>query len=231
MESLFVRHQPRKGRVCLMLGASLLLHSGVVGIGALWTQPEPELHSLPPVEVDFPAPGPTPLGPVEVASPTPNEAPVPTSTLDLDVKVEPTPPEPTGTPDFAQLPEQTPLPRKQSPSKLVSTVRPLSVQTNSHSSPGQPNSNASGDPNGGSTKMAGAWVTPHPPYPRASLAKPTGATTVRITTDAMGQVSNVVILKSAGSPVLDHQTESYVRLNWHGPANSSRTTEFVYQLR
>ena len=91
MESLFVRHQPKQGRVCLMLGVSLLLHSGVVGIGALWTQPEPEPHSLPPITVEDYQPS---LGVVEVCKPQVNETPELTSTPEVDTKVEPPPPQP-----------------------------------------------------------------------------------------------------------------------------------------
>ena len=229
MESLFDRRQPKQGRVCLMLGASLLLHSGVVGIGALWTQPEPELHSLPPFIVDdAPSAGP-PL--VNVPRSSVNETPEPTSTPELDVKVAETPPPPTDTPDFAQPPEPTPPSRKLTAAKPASAAHPANAQTVTRAFPGQSGEGVAGSSGNGSAKTAGTWVMPHPPYPRTSLSQPTGATTVRITTDASGRVSNVVILKSVGSPILDNQTESYVRMNWHGAANASRTTEFVYQLR
>ena len=73
---------------------------------------------------------------------------------------------------------------------------------------------------------------PPPPYTRAVRASQvTGTTTVRITTDAVGRVSNVVIVKTTGSSALDNHTSSYVRNNWHGPPNASRTTEFVYVVR
>ena len=53
---------------------------------------------------------------------------------------------------------------------------------------------------------------------------------MQITTDAFGNVSDVAIVRSAGNAVLDAATRSYVRANWKGPANASRTTEFVYQI-
>ena len=75
------------------------------------------------------------------------------------------------------------------------------------------------------------WYMPHPPYPAGRLLTGTGVTTVRIITDASGRIASAVIVRSTGNPILDAHTVIYVREHWRGPANASRTTEFVYQLR
>ena len=76
-----------------------------------------------------------------------------------------------------------------------------------------------------------SWYMPHPPYPAGRLLTATGVTTVRIVTDASGRVASAAIVRSTGNPILDAHTVIYVREHWRGPANASRTTEFVYQLR
>ncbi len=230
MQSLFVRPAPKKGRVLVMLGASLLLHGGLVGIGALWTPPDPPPHTVPIDWGDFPGPA----GPPPVPVPSPTNDPI-------DSTPTPSTPEPTvPTPpvvddkEFSE-PVQTPPPRKLSVSRPP--VKPRSVRTlaAAGSNPSQPNGGVTGVQSSavaGPSANGKAWFTPHPPYPARGLnLHVTGATTVRITTDATGQVSNVVIVRSAGNPVLDTQTENYVRTNWHGPPNATRTTEFVYEIR
>ena len=108
MQSLFVRPAPRKGRVCLMLGASLLVHGGLVGIGALWTQPDPPPRTVPIDWGDFGGP----VGPPPLAVPSPANDPVdstPTpSTPDVTV---PTAPVVESKDDFYE-PSPTPPPRR-----------------------------------------------------------------------------------------------------------------------
>ena len=85
-----------------------------------------------------------------------------------------------------------------------------------------------GNPVAGSSTVP--WVMPHPPYPAFLRNLPSVSVTVRITTDSSGQISNVVIARSTGNAALDTYTVSRVRGSWHGPANASHTTEFIYQL-
>lgn len=234
MESLFARTVPKRGRVFLMLGVSLLVHSGVVGIAALWTAPEPEDHTVI-IDELFDTPGQSPSGPSYTPQAVPNESAEPTSTPDVLQKPDPTPPEPTGIPDFLVPSTPAPTPHRTTASRPVSQVHPAATQSISHDVSGQPNGGMQNGPSGGAANVVGAWVMPHPPYPRTLLAARgagvVGATTVRITTDASGRVSNVVIVKSTGNLALDSATESYVRMNWHGPPNAGRTTEFVYQIK
>ena len=54
--------------------------------------------------------------------------------------------------------------------------------------------------------------------------------TIRITTNAQGRVSNVVIVKSVGSPILDRNTIEYCKKNWKGSPNRTWTREVYYKL-
>lgn len=230
MPSLFVHQTPKRGRVCLMLGASLLLHGGIVGIAALWLQPEPQKGSVV-TDIWLDEGGNPPPASPSLAAPEPPE---PTSSPDVVVDQPiPTPPESTEDPDFAQIPTPIPPPRRATPSRAVTAVRTTSPQPDARSAAtGQPPTGMPGGPSIGAANVAAAWVMPHPPYPHVSAGgRPTGSTTVRIITDASGRVSNVVIVKSTGNPLLDNQTQIFVRMNWHGPPNASRTTEFVYEIR
>ncbi len=93
-----------------------------------------------------------------------------------------------------------------------------------------------GNPNGKKpTGTPGAsnvgWKTPKPPYPaQAKAMRAQGETAVTFSTDGGGNVTSVTISKSAGA-ILDNYTRSYVRSNWKGPPNATKTTSFVYQLR
>ncbi len=231
MESLFTTSAPKRGRIALMLGASLLAHGGIVGIASLWTAPEPEDHTVI-VDYLFDTPGQMPPG---LTYSTPAEPAELTATPEIVEKPDPSPPEPTNSPDFLETSTPAPTPHRVPTSRQVTAVRSTATQTLSHAGLGPSGGGTPGAPGGGAANVAGAWVMPHPPYPRALLAARgagvTGATTVRITTDASGQVSNVVIVKSTGNLALDSATENYVRMNWHGPPNAGRTTEFVYQIK
>ena len=97
---------------------------------------------------------------------------------------------------------------------------------------GNPNgTKATGTPGGLKVGPAG-WKTPKPPYPyQARAAHLTGVSTVRITSDASGHISSVVIVKSAGSGLLDSNTQSFIKANWVGPANATYTKEVEYRLQ
>ena len=232
MESLFRSPAPKRGRVCLMLGASLVLHGGIVGVAGLWVQPEPAPHTVP-FDLGFDTPG----GgtPIFYSPVTPSETPTQvdaTPTPDVVEQPIPTPPIFTQDPEMEE-PTLTPPPRHSTVARPAMPTRPTDARTSTHSTTvTQPGSGTPGSINPGGMSAAGAWVMPHPSYPRTPLAQHlTGATTVRIITDATGRVSNVVIVKSAGNPLLDSQTENFVREHWHGPPNASRTTEFVYEIK
>lgn len=228
MESLFARQAPKRQGVLLMVAGSLVFHGGLVGIGALFV-PAP---SKEPVVVDW-----IPMD--EGGNPTPVSVVEPPQQIEVNT-------EPTATPDVAEPTADTPPlvddpvfaePFTPAPHQRV-VVRTAAAPRNSMSRPfsqvpGVVVSTASNAPGMGlGSSIPSAWTMPHPPYPsRLHGAPATGVTTVRITTDAAGRITDVVIVQSAGNPVLDAHTVSYVRANWRGPANASRTTQFVYQLR
>ena len=231
MQSLFVQQAPKKGRVCLMLGASLLFHGGIVGIAALWLQPDPPDKT---VITWFPVPGEE--GPVPIyPTPGPESSQTPDATTPTPPEIElpiPTPPTVESELDMDEPSKPTPTPRRSTVTKTTTVSRPTGPQSTATATTKQLGNGPASGTNAGPTGAVGAWVMPHPLYPRMnSVSRPTGSTTVRISTDPSGRVSNVVIIKSAGNPILDHQTESFVRMNWHGPPNASRTTEFVYQIK
>ena len=228
MESLFTQHAPKRGRLVLMLVGSLVIHGGWVGIGALFVQPPPKVDVdwLPPGDGD---PNP-PARPPEIIPPV-EMNPEPTAKPDV---IEPeflAPLAPADVPDFVE-------PSKPSPHQQRTAVKPAVARTNSavrsnFSAPSVPGSGTIGVPSGNTAAGTSAvpWVMPHPPYPAFLRNSPSVSVTVRITTDAAGQVSNVAVARSTGNAALDAYTVSRVRGTWHGPANSSRVTEFTYQLR
>ena len=183
----------------------------------------------PKVDVDF-VPAPESAEPTSIFVPEPTTQTAvdsePTATPEAVDTSASTPPPVTQEDNFAQ--PLSPTPRRQFFAKPTTAVR---TSPNRPTALAVPGSGLAGILNG--NPSAGmAWVTPHPSYPatlRSVSAR--GATTVRITTDASGRVLDVVIVQSAGNPARDAHTMSYVRENWRGPANSSRTTQFVYQLR
>lgn len=228
MESLFARHVPKRGRVALMLAGSLVLHGGLVGIGALFVQPPP-----PSVEEWFPIPtdeGPTPISVQEPAA-RPDIETGPTATPE-NVDATPfTPPPVDVIPPFAE-PATPPPARQKVAVKPMTATRTATARTASASATALPGSGLPGGTNGSPGVRAMPWVMPHPPFPAFARQSITpGMTRLRITTDAAGRVTNVVVEQSTGKSALDAYTVSYVRENWRGPANAARTTEFVYQIR
>ncbi len=229
MESLFARHAPKRGRVAGMLVGSLVFHGGLVGIGALFTQPQPDK-----VDVSWVPPGdgdPTaPSLPPEIAPPV-DANPETTATPDVLAPEVFVPPTPADVQDFAQPPD--PTARQRHPTAKPTTAVRTSSTKRSASLPAAPGSGMAGVPNGNpATGVAAApWFMPHPPYPASLRSASAASVTVRITTDAAGRIADVFVARSTGNAALDAYTISRVRGTWHGPANASRTTEFVYQLR
>ena len=223
MESLFTRPAPKRGRVALMLAGSLVFHGGLVGIGALVVQlpPKPEMQWFP-----VPEDGP---GPIFVPEPSvqPEVESGPTATPDVIAPAIATPPSAFDDPVFAE--PSSPTPQRKVAVKPTNASRTVNTQPTSVTA--APGSGLSTGTKVGPTSGAVSWSMPHPPYPANRLLAGKGTTKVQITTDASGRISNVVVIQSTGNPVLDAHTVRYVRENWRGPANASRTTEFVYQLR
>jgi protein TonB len=179
---------------------------------------DPDVREL--VVADTPPPEDQPTPPPD--TPPPDDTPPPQEDPDM-ADPEQTPPPPT------PKPAAKPAAPKSSPPPANAKHGPVAVEGVVGGNPA--GTKATGNPGGLKVSSVG-WKTPHPPYPaQARMAHVTGSTSVRITTDASGTVTSVVITKSAGSAILDSNTQSYVKMNWKGPPNSTHDTEFVYQLQ
>lgn len=224
MQSLFARPTPTRGRIALMLAGSLIFHGGLVGIGALIVPPapKPEVPWFPDPQYDGPE-----VIPVPEPSVQPEVESGPTATPEAIEPTVATPPSAPDDPVFAE--PSSPTPQQKVATKPNVAVRTRNVSTTPITT--APGNGPSTGAKVGSASGTMSWSMPHPPYPANRLFAGKGTTKVQITTDAGGRIANVVIIQSTGNPVLDAHTVRYVRENWRGPANASRTTEFVYQLR
>ena len=221
----------------MMLSGAVLIHCSIVGVGAMWQQPvTAPKDDVPYIDIDGPPPGPA-GGEVQIL-PVPNNAPAgtpesSTPSPETPSTRDPTPPEIF--PDMKFPAEATPPPRtKHTVSRTGNLSAAASLSQTSASASGAPAGNSRGPASSPGNGGAGvrAWKMPKPPYPRTVMTTgPQGATTVRITTDANGNVATVEIVRSTGNALLDHHTQTYVREFWKGPPNASRTTEFIYEIR
>ena len=228
--SLFRDRPARKTRMTMMVSGAVLIHFSIVGVGAMWQQPV----TAPPkdlVTLVFPDP---PTDPGVQLLPVANSAPVETPDPSTPMPQVPTytdVPPTAVVPEMSEPSDNTPPPKPRHAS--IHATNALSALNSAHGAASA--SSLSGN-NLGVTPGSGRagtplWTTPKPPYPsNLRTARLQGTTTVKIVTDASGNVATVVIVRSAGNALLDRYTQNYVREFWKGPANATRTTEFVYQI-
>ena len=234
-ESLFMRRPPRRGRFVLMFIGSILVHSAVVGVGAIFTRDVSWDVKEPPVELDLADKLGDPDVRELVVADTPPPEDQPTPPPEDTPPPDDTPP-PTEDPDMAD-PEQTPPPETPKPKTAPPKPRTAPAPPNAKHGPvavegvvgGNPNgTKATGTP-GGPKVGGGTWVLPNPRYPAQALASHIrGDTTVRVTTNASGAISSCVVVKSAGSAILDNNSQQYAQMNGKGPPNSTYTRTFSY---
>lgn len=234
-DSLFAHRPLRRGRFAVMLAGSLLFHCALVGVAAIW--PARRSYQLPdPVTeiglddklgeevqklvVAEDAPTPPPESTPE-PTPPPEEAETPPPTEDPDMT------EPEATP--------TPAPKPKAP-RAAATPPPANAKRGRDAQPGQVDGNVdhssklTGTPGG--AKIGLGWKTPRPQYPyQARASRVQGSGTVRISTNAAGNVISATIAQSVGSGVLDSNTIAFAKSNWHGPPNSTTTVQFTYKLQ
>ena len=233
--SLFRNRPIRRWQLALMVFGSLVVHGSLVGIGyAVW-QPISKPLEIPVTEVDIQAGDPDVrelIVPMDAPTPPPD---MPTPPPDMTPPPDDTPP-PTEEPDMEEPDKPTPSPKpKTEVKRYAATPAPPGAKRGEHPQAGvvggNPNgTKATGIPGGGGSATKG-WTTPTPIYPAAARASHIqGSTTVEVTTDASGNIASVTVIKSAGSPILDFNTKSYVKNNWKGPPSSTRTREFSYVL-
>ena len=237
-ESLFMRRPVRRGRIVLMVVGSIAFHFAIVGVGAVFTRDTSWDVKDPPVELELADKLGDPDVRELVVADTPPPEDQPTPPPEETPPPDDTPP-PQEDPDMAD-PEATPPPETPKPSAKPAVKRSTPAPANAKHGPvavegvdgGNPNGTKATRTPGGAKVSSVGWRTPKPPYPaQARMSHVQGTTTVRITTDASGNVSSVVIVKSAGSAILDNSTQGYVRNNWKGPPNSTHQTDFAYQLQ
>ncbi len=129
----------------------------------------------------------------------------------------------------------TPPPKPKAP-RAASTPAPANAKRGAVAQPGQVNGNVdhaaklTGTPGG--SKIGLGWKTPKPIYPyQARASHVQGSGSVRVSTNASGDVISAVISQSVGSGILDANTVAFARSNWHGPPNSTTTVPITYKLQ
>ena len=242
MSAPIAYRKPKSGRLALLFVLSIGAHIGLA-IFAIWAgkhmgtvaKPEEELElgidvtlgeevqelivaATPPSPPEPPPPDPPPPPPEPEPEPEPPPPDPPMKEPDF---VEPAPkPKPAPAPNPKVVAKPAPAPPG---AKVGPTPRPGVVGGN------VTQGKLTGTPGGQKVGTAG-WRTPRPPYPTAALAsRIQGSGSVRITTDASGNVSNVVITGPI-NPLLDANTRSFARGNWKGPPNQTRTVPVIYRI-
>lgn len=236
-DSLFANRPLRRGRLAVMLVGSLVFHSALVGLAAIW--PTQKSYQLPDPVTEIGLDD--KLGEEVQKLVVPEDAPTPPP----DVPPEPTPPEPTPEdtppppedPDMTEPdPTPTPPPKPKAPRPAV-TPAPANAKRGAVPQPGQVDGNVnqsnrlSGTPGG--AKIGGqGWKTPKPNYPyQARASRVQGSGSVRVSTNASGAVISVTVSQSVGSGILDANTVAFARSNWRGPPNSTTTVPITYKLQ
>lgn len=230
--------RPGSGRLVLPFVLSIAAHVGLA-VFAIWAaknlrfqaKPEPmldlgmdvtlgeEVQAL--IVVQAPPAPPEPPPPPPEPTPAPEPPPVP-EPMEKPEFVEPAPP-----------PKATPAPKPKVIAKAPAA--PSRAKTGATPRPGVVGGNVTagrltGTPGGVKVGTQG-WRTPRPPYPATALAlRIQGSGSVRISTDASGNVTNVVVTDPI-NPILDANTRAFARDNWKGPPNASRTVPVIYQIR
>ena len=227
----------RTRRTFLMLLGSVAVHGLTVAAASFWIVQPAIPVTLPPTEVSLlPSPDGPQLENLPVSAPTfaPPLSALPEPPAPDDPLI---PPPPTFDPELTEPPVSvsTPSPRR--------TSRPLPSTHSVHGTPASGQSAAA--PHGPSTAedravnglgaghpgSGGLWKASKPPYPYAlRAARVQGSGSLRVTTDAAGHVVQAALVQSSGSTALDDNICRYARGFWSGPANSTTTIPFTYQL-
>jgi protein TonB len=225
----------RRWRIILAVAGAVLIHASVVGIGAIWPvrrtpSARDVIGNLDPFKgaEDFLGESAPAAPSVPIAAPDVSVVAVPP---DDAVATEPLLPDP----ELAESP--TPAP---SPVRDLKPGRARSSRTRPAANAPSLKAVSQGAARGGSATGANAssprrgingWRTPKPPYPyEARAARFQGSGRILVSTDDSGAVTSATIQQSVGSAILDSNTVSFARGNWHGPPNSSTTVAITYQL-
>ena len=75
-----------------------------------------------------------------------------------------------------------------------------------------------------SSYAAGENAFPHPPYPdEARERREIGTVKLNVRFDTRGDVAEVEVVQSSGSLILDHETKTFIRSNWHSMPEAGQT--------
>ena len=239
MSAPIAYRKPRSGRLALLFVLSIGAHVGLA-MFAVWAGNHLGRMAKPVEELDLGMD--VTLGEevqelIVAATPPATPEPPPPEPPPAEPEPEPEPePPPMEVPDFvepAPVPKATPAPKP----KVVAQPAPAppGAKTGPTPRPGVVGGNVTegkltGTPGGAKIGPQG-WRTPKPPYPAAALAsRIQGSGSVRISTDAAGSVTSVVVTGPI-NPMLDANTRSFARSNWKGPPNQTRTVPVIYQIR
>jgi TonB family protein len=111
-------------------------------------------------------------------------------------------------------PVRTPQPR------IVKTAAPM-INSPAKQPPAKPKTVPS---LASSSYMPGREDLPHPPYPlEARDRHETGTVVMAVRFDADGGVEQARVSQSSGVPVLDSETKSFIRANWHSLSLAGQT--------
>jgi periplasmic protein TonB len=149
--------------------------------------------------------------------------PATASTPPHALEAKPASPEAT-VPLLAAQPSKPELP---SPAKIQVAVHPaiLHPTVATTQSPRQPAASASV-----SSYAPGPSVLPHPPYPiEARDLRETGIVVMNVQFDVKGDVAQVEVAQSSGVPILDSETQSFIRTHWHSPVYAGQIVSVPVQ--
>jgi len=148
-------------------------------------------------------------------------APAPTVAATMpprEPKTKPAPPKAT-VPVLAVQPSQ-PMPAVEPIASKTPTVIHTAIShpatTQAHPKPAAPASPSS--------YASGPNVLPHPPYPLEARDRgQTGTVVMHVQFDARGNVAQAEVAQSSGVPILDSETQSFIRAHWHSAAHAGQT--------
>ena len=81
-----------------------------------------------------------------------------------------------------------------------------------------------------SSYTPGPSALPHPPYPtEARDLRETGIVVMNVQFDGKGDVAHAVVAQSSGVAILDSETRSFIRANWHSLAFAGQTVSVPVQ--
>jgi TonB family protein len=154
-----------------------------------------------------------------VASPLPPVPPVPPKRIPPE-PVPPTPPAPPAVVKAAapvKIPDAgVPVLAEQPKVEKKTEMKPRREHHVATSPPPSPPAGAPAPSTVASSHAPGENIFPHPPYPEeARFLRETGTVVVDVQFNGSGGVSQVQVTQSSGVPLLDAQTRSFIRANWH----------------